>query len=64
MRRRHAQTVAHLAGYTSSDHRINANFKEAIAFVILAHATWRRRASNLPSAIGARHAAILGNITP
>jgi anhydro-N-acetylmuramic acid kinase len=68
---RNPQIMAHLAGYlpdvaisTSTEHGVDADAKEAIAFAILAHATWRRRASNMPSATGARRAAILGNITP
>ncbi|MGB7600262.1 MAG: anhydro-N-acetylmuramic acid kinase [Candidatus Sulfotelmatobacter sp.] len=37
--------------------------KEAVAFAILAHETWHHRASNVPSATGAKRPAILGKIS-
>jgi anhydro-N-acetylmuramic acid kinase len=65
------QMMAHLAGFlpevdisTSTDHGVDADAKEAIAFAVLAHETWRRRPSNLPSATGAKRAVVLGSITP
>jgi anhydro-N-acetylmuramic acid kinase len=47
----------------SSDHGVDVDAKEAIAFAVLAAETWRGRAANLPSATGAHHAVLLGGIT-
>ena len=63
--------MAHLAGFlpevdisTSTDHGVDADAKEAIAFAVLAYEPWRRKPSNLPSATGAKRAVVLGSITP
>jgi anhydro-N-acetylmuramic acid kinase len=63
------QIMGHLAAFlpgwsiaTSADYGINVDAKEAIAFAVLAHETWRRRPSNLPSATGAKHPAVLGKL--
>jgi anhydro-N-acetylmuramic acid kinase len=37
--------------------------KEAVAFAVLAHETWHRRPSNVPSATGAKRAVVLGKIS-
>jgi anhydro-N-acetylmuramic acid kinase len=64
------QIMAHLAAFlphiaiaTTADYGINVDAKEAVAFAILAHETWRRRPSNLPAATGARRPVILGKIS-
>jgi anhydro-N-acetylmuramic acid kinase len=37
--------------------------KEAVAFAVLAHETWHRRMSNVPSATGAKRGAVLGKLS-
>ena len=44
-------------------HGIDPDAKEAVAFAILAHESWHKRPSNLPSATGAKHPAILGKLS-
>lgn len=60
-----AQLAAQLPGSrvaVTTEFGIDADAKEAVAFALLAHATWRQRPSNIPSATGARGPAILGKI--
>jgi anhydro-N-acetylmuramic acid kinase len=52
-----------IALHFSDEFGLPAEAKEAVAFALLAHETWRRRPSNVPSATGATRAAILGKIS-
>ena len=49
---------------TTDELGVPADAKEAIAFALLAGATLDGLPSNVPSATGARHPAVLGSITP
>ncbi len=45
------------------DFHLPAQAKEAVAFALLAYQTWRREPGNVPSATGAKRAAVLGKIS-
>ena len=47
----------------TADFGIDVDAKEAIAFAMLAWETWHKRPSNLPSATGAKHAVVLGQVS-
>ena len=47
----------------SDEFGLPSTAKEAVAFAVLAHETWHRRASNVPSATGAKRAVVLGKIS-
>jgi len=49
---------------STGDYGIDADAKEAVSFAVLAAATIRGTASNVPAATGARREVMLGSITP
>jgi anhydro-N-acetylmuramic acid kinase len=48
---------------TTYEFGLPSQAKEAVAFALLAYQTWRRTPSNIPSATGAKRAAILGKVS-
>jgi len=60
---RDAITPLGIGLHFSDEFGLPAEAKEAVAFALLAHETWHRRPSNVPSATGAKRAAILGKIS-
>lgn len=49
---------------THEDIGVSSDHKEALLFALLAHESWHARPGNLPALTGARHPAVLGQITP
>ena len=47
----------------SDEFGLPSEAKEAVAFALLAHETWHRRPSNVPSATGAKRKVVLGKIS-
>jgi len=53
----------HMGVRTSDELGLPSQAKEAVAFALLAHQTWQRQPSNVPSATGAKRPTILGKIS-
>ena len=58
------QLLAPAAVKTHEDIGMDSDFKEALVFALLAYETWHGRPATAPALTGARHASVLGSITP
>jgi anhydro-N-acetylmuramic acid kinase len=58
-----AASVLGLRLLRPEEFRIPSEAKEAVAFALLAYQTWQRQPSNIPSATGAKRAAVLGKVS-
>ncbi len=58
------EQLAPAAVLTHEDIGLDSDNKEALVFALLAHETWHGRVGTHPALSGARHATILGQITP
>ncbi|MGB5913824.1 MAG: anhydro-N-acetylmuramic acid kinase, partial [Phormidesmis sp.] len=56
------QRLPAVAVSTTDSHQLNGDYKEAIAFAILAYWHWHRIPGNLPSVTGANRACLLGQL--
>ena len=56
--------LAPIAVHQHAELGLSASPKEAVAFAVLAYETYHGRVGNLPSCTGARHAVLMGDITP
>ena len=58
------QLLAPARVMSHEDIGMDSDFKEALVFALLAYETWHGRPATLPALTGARHASVLGQITP
>ncbi len=58
------QLLAPASVMTHEDIGMDSDFKEALVFALLAYESWHGRPATLPALTGARHASLLGAITP